>query len=76
MPQIFLPLGNALGDPIVKMEYPTSALLSALPNVECGDYPSVKYWHRHEWTADSSSQVAMIGAPGKTQASLGENVTL
>ena len=47
-----------------------------LPDADREDYPLVKYWFRHEWTAAENSQVAMIGATGKARASLGENVTL
>jgi hypothetical protein len=50
--------------------------LHTLPETIRDDYPLVKYWYRHEWTNAENSQVAMIGAPGKTRASHGENVTL
>src|ERR1700678_136551 len=49
---------------------------STHPASNCGEYPLVKYWYRHEWYAAESSQVAHIGAQGKTHVSLGENVSL
>jgi hypothetical protein len=50
--------------------------LISLPVADREDYPLVKYWYRHEWTAAEQSQVAMIGAPGRARASQGENVTM
>jgi hypothetical protein len=49
---------------------------SMLPAAEREDYPSVKFWYRHEWNSAENNQVAHIGAHGKTRAAQGENVTL
>lgn len=52
--------------------------LSTLPAAEHDDYPLVKFWYRHEWSAAENNQVAHIGtgAQGKTRAAQGQNVTL
>jgi hypothetical protein len=47
-----------------------------LPEVKREEYPLVKYWSRHEWSASEDLQVASIGAPGKTRAAQGENVSM
>jgi hypothetical protein len=66
---------NTLGLFAVKQETPLP-VLSALPEAEREDFPLVKYWCRHEWTASDDLQVASIGAPGKSRAAQGENVSL
>jgi hypothetical protein len=50
--------------------------LSNLPEAKREEFPSVKYWSRHEWSASEDLQVASIGAPGKVRAAQGENVTM
>jgi hypothetical protein len=69
------PSTNTLGLSVVKQETPMP-VLSALPEAECEDFPLVKYWSRHEWSASEDLQVASIGAPGKARAAQGENVTM
>jgi hypothetical protein len=53
-------------------------MLPGVPSVKHEDYPSVKFWYRHEWNSAENNQVAHIGAGahGKTRAAQGENVTL
>jgi hypothetical protein len=68
------PSMNTIANTAAKIEYPLASI-STLPKAEREDYPMVKYWHRHEWNSESI-QVAVIGAPGKTRASQGENVTM
>jgi hypothetical protein len=55
---------------------PQNTPLTILPDLNHEDHSLVNYWYRHQWTTAESSQVAMIGAPGKARASQGENVTL
>ena len=50
--------------------------LSDLPEAKRENFPLIKYWSRHEWTASDDSQVASIGAPGKARAAQGENVSM
>ena len=59
----------------VKQETPLPTL-NDLPEAEREEFPSVKYWCRHEWSASEDLQVASIGAPGKTRAAQGENVSM
>ena len=50
--------------------------LSDLPEAKREDFPLIKYWSQHEWTASDDSQVASIGAPGKARAAQGENISM
>jgi hypothetical protein len=50
--------------------------LGVLPDAQRDEFPSVKYWCRHEWSASEDLQVASIGAPGKARAAQGENVSM
>jgi hypothetical protein len=60
---------------VVKQETPLP-VLSALPEAEREDFPLVKYWSRHEWSASEDLQVASIGVPGKARAAQGENISM
>jgi hypothetical protein len=53
-----------------------SGALGALPEAEREEFPFIKYWFRHEWSASEDLQVASIGAPGKARAAQGENVSM